>query len=129
MQKRMFENICMMKKIRVGVSAMGVRTKCRGCRAESSRSCMAMPYKKDNTLCSPTSALKNNPKDTNAEPPGRGTEEIFLMDSDEFIVGIRKPFSKLILYGEQRFSPVASQVPVGMLLMTGRYDSDGDASR
>jgi hypothetical protein len=25
-------------------------------------------------------------KDTNAEPPGRGTEESFLTDSDEFIV-------------------------------------------
>ena len=66
----MFENICMMKKIRVGVDAMSVRTKCLGCRAESSRSCMAMPYK---------SVLTNQclGKETNAEPPGRGTEESF----------------------------------------------------
>src|SRR6266850_303035 len=30
-------------------------------------------------------------KETNAESPGRGTEESFLVDSDKFIVGIRKP--------------------------------------
>jgi hypothetical protein len=40
---------------------------------------MAMPYTKDNALCSPTSALENG---MNAEPPGRGTEESVLTDSD-----------------------------------------------
>jgi hypothetical protein len=43
----------------------------------------------------------------NAEPPGRGTEEFSLMDSDEFIAGIRT------LSGEQRFSesPAAASTP------------------
>jgi hypothetical protein len=45
---------------------------------------MATPYKKDNGLCSPTSALEVG-KEMNAEPPGRGTEESFLTDSDIFI--------------------------------------------
>jgi len=53
----MFENICMMKKIRVGVNAMSMRMRrlrlgCRGVKI------MAVPYKKDEALCSPTSALK-----------------------------------------------------------------------
>jgi hypothetical protein len=40
---------------------------------------MAMPYTKDNILCSPTSALENKLND--AEPPGRGTEESALTDT------------------------------------------------
>jgi len=39
----MFENICMMKKIRVGVDATSVRAKCLGCKVESVK-IMAMPY-------------------------------------------------------------------------------------
>ena len=42
----------MLEKIRVGVTAIGVRTKCLGYRGES---IMAIP---DKALCSPTSALE-----------------------------------------------------------------------
>jgi hypothetical protein len=56
----------MMKKVRVSGLQCGVNI-------------MAMPYKKVDALCSPTSALE---KTMNAEPPGRGTEESFLTDSD-----------------------------------------------
>jgi hypothetical protein len=47
------------EKIQVGVNinAMRVRTKRLGYRGES-RSFMAIPYKKDRALCSPTSALE-----------------------------------------------------------------------
>ena len=44
-----------MKKIRVGVNEMRVRTKRLGCRGVK---IMAIPYKKDKALCSPTSALE-----------------------------------------------------------------------
>ena len=53
MKERMFEVV---KKFLVGVNTMSlsVRMKRLGCRRVK---IMAMPYKKDNTLCSPTSAL------------------------------------------------------------------------
>jgi len=44
---------------------------------------MPRPYKKDNALCSPTSAFG---KETNAEPPGQGTEDSSLTDSDKYKV-------------------------------------------
>jgi hypothetical protein len=47
---------------------------------------MAMPYKKDNALCSPTSALEKKRMLSHLGHAGRGTEESFLTDGDKFIV-------------------------------------------
>jgi len=77
----MFENICINEKgLNVGVDAMN-ENETSGLPVQGMIKIMAIPYKKDKALCSPTSALEK--KRMNAE---RGAEESFLTDSDKFIV-------------------------------------------
>jgi hypothetical protein len=51
----MFENICMIENLGVGVDAMSANEKSG---LQGGVKIMAMPYTKDNALCSPTSALE-----------------------------------------------------------------------
>jgi hypothetical protein len=82
----MFENICMMQKIRVDVDAMSAHCANEMSGLRGKVMIMAMTCKKESALYSPTSALEKKRLLSRLGEEVGGTEESFLTDSDKLIV-------------------------------------------